>query len=74
MGRFPGDFEGFRGEVQPHQPVGTVHVIGRLACCSSISAAGNTLVMGLPKGFVPLNAGKAAPNGPDAKGNKAGEP
>jgi hypothetical protein len=44
-----------------------------LRLIQSISAAGNTLVMGLPTGFVPLNAGKAAPNGPDAKGNEAGE-
>jgi len=45
-----------------------------LRLIQSISAAGNTLVMGLPTGFVPLNAGKAGTNGPDAKGIETGEP
>jgi regulator of protease activity HflC (stomatin/prohibitin superfamily) len=45
-----------------------------LRLIQSIGAAGNTLVMGLPTSFVPLNAGKAAPNGLDAKGDEAGDP
>jgi regulator of protease activity HflC (stomatin/prohibitin superfamily) len=36
-----------------------------LRLMQSISAPGNTLVMGLPTGFVPLNAGKAAANEPN---------
>lgn len=44
-----------------------------LRLMQSISASGNTLVMGLPTGFVPLNSGKPAPDGPDAKGTHVGE-
>ena len=44
-----------------------------LRLMQSISASGNTLVMGLPTGFVPLNAGKIAPTGSDAKVDEPGE-
>jgi regulator of protease activity HflC (stomatin/prohibitin superfamily) len=44
-----------------------------LRLMQSISAAGNTLVMGLPTGFVPLKAGKPATTESDAKGNDDGE-
>jgi len=44
-----------------------------LRLMQSISGPGNTLVMGLPTGFVPLKAGKPAANGPDAKETGAGE-
>lgn len=44
-----------------------------LRLMQSISGSGNTLVMGLPTGFVPLKAGKPAANGPDAKETEAGE-
>jgi regulator of protease activity HflC (stomatin/prohibitin superfamily) len=44
-----------------------------LRLMQSISGHGNTLVMGLPTGFVPLKAGKPAANGPDAKEPEAGE-
>jgi hypothetical protein len=45
-----------------------------LRLIQSISAAGNTLVMGLPTGFVPLHGNKDKGRGPDAKENEAGEP
>jgi regulator of protease activity HflC (stomatin/prohibitin superfamily) len=41
-----------------------------LRLIQSISAPGNTLVMGLPAGFVPLKAGKPAANGPEGKGSE----
>ena len=44
-----------------------------LRLMQSISASGNTLVMGLPTGFVPLKAGKTAPPGSDAKADERGE-
>jgi len=44
-----------------------------LRLMQSISASGNTLVMGLPTGFVPLKAGKTAPQGSDAKADERGE-
>lgn len=42
-----------------------------LRLMQSISAAGNTLVMGLPTGFMPLKPGK--PENSDARGTSAGE-
>jgi regulator of protease activity HflC (stomatin/prohibitin superfamily) len=44
-----------------------------LRLIQSISAAGNTLVMGLPTGFVPLKAGKSAPNGQEPRSDELGE-
>lgn len=44
-----------------------------LRLMQSISAAGNTLVMGLPTGFVPLKAGTPATTEPDAKGIDCGD-
>src|SRR4051812_27442396 len=44
-----------------------------LRLIQSIGAAGNTLVMGLPTGFVPLNAAKPASGGGEAQGDVKGE-
>jgi regulator of protease activity HflC (stomatin/prohibitin superfamily) len=44
-----------------------------LRLIQSLNTAGNTVVMGVPAGFVPLNSGKPAANGPGAKGNETGE-
>jgi regulator of protease activity HflC (stomatin/prohibitin superfamily) len=41
-----------------------------LRLMQSISASGNTLVMGLPTGFAPLTQSKPAANKPDAKTNE----
>jgi len=46
--------------------------VAKLALDPVDQCRGNTLVMGLPTGFVPLNAGKAGTNGPDAKGIETG--
>lgn len=43
-----------------------------LRLIQSIGGAGNTLVMGLPTGFVPLNAAKTAPDEADTKRNITG--
>ena len=44
-----------------------------LRLMQSIGAPGNTLVMGLPMGFVPLKPGKPRTAEPDAKGSDGGE-
>jgi regulator of protease activity HflC (stomatin/prohibitin superfamily) len=44
-----------------------------LRLMQSMSAAGNTLVMGLPTGFVPLKAGKTVSSGSDARADESGE-
>ena len=44
-----------------------------LRLMQSMSAAGNTLVMGLPTGFVPLKAGKPVSPGSDARQDEPGE-
>ncbi|MFM1942081.1 MAG: hypothetical protein RI897_1063 [Verrucomicrobiota bacterium] len=43
-----------------------------LRLMQSISATGNTLVMGVPAGFVPLRNGQTAPNGSTTEGNPKG--
>jgi len=44
-----------------------------LRLMQSIGAPGNTLVMGVPTGFLPLNPGKPGTAETDAKGNDVGE-
>jgi regulator of protease activity HflC (stomatin/prohibitin superfamily) len=44
-----------------------------LRLMQALGAPGNTLVLGLPTGFVPLKSGKPATAKSDAKGNDVGE-